>query len=81
MTYEELRDWLVTFVAELLDVAAADVDVAGAWELLGVDSAAILVMVADLSVRSGWCVQPVEVLEHPTIDELAGHLAAQPGGV
>ncbi|MGH4008899.1 MAG: acyl carrier protein [Pseudonocardiaceae bacterium] len=81
MTYEELRNWLVAFVAELLDVATTEVDVATMWEFLGVDSAAILVMVADLSVRSGWPVRPVEVLEHPTIDELARHLAAQTAGV
>lgn len=81
MTYEELRDWLVTFVAELLDVAPAEVDGAAAWEFLGVDSAAILVMVADLGARSGLAVRPVEVMAHPTIEELAGHLAIQPAGV
>lgn len=81
MTYEELRNWLVTFVAELLNVATVEVDVAAAWEFLGVDSAAILVMVTDLSARSGWRVRPVEALEHRTIDELARHLADQPAGV
>jgi acyl carrier protein len=81
MTYEELRNWLVTFVAELLDVATADVDVTLGWESLGVDSAAILVLVADLSAHLGWCVRPVEVLEYPMIDELARHLAAQPAEV
>ncbi len=77
----ELRDWLVAFVADVLDVSTEEVDTGAAWESLGVDSATTLVLVADLSVVLGREVRPVEVLENPTIDAVVEHLsAAQPVG-
>lgn len=71
---EELRAWLVTFVADVLDVAPEEVDPGTTWEALGVDSAMTLVLVADLSVVLGRDVRPVEVLSNPTIDAVVEHL-------
>jgi hypothetical protein len=82
MTHRDLRDWLVRFVAELLDIAPSEVDASATWETLGVDSATILVLVAELSAGPGWRVRPIDVLEHPTISSLAAHLTVTaPAGV
>ena len=72
----ELREWLVTFVADVLDVSPHEVDPGATWESLGVDSAMTLVLVADLSVVLGREVRPIEVLANPTIDAVAEHLSA-----
>lgn len=73
---QELREWLVTFVADVLDIEPDEVDPATAWEALGVDSAMTLVLVADLSVVLGRDVRPVEVLANPTINAVVEHLTA-----
>lgn len=78
MTHQELRDWLVRFVADVLEIDPSEVDTSVTWESLGVDSATILVLVADLSAETTRDVRPVEVLENPTIEELAAHLASTP---
>jgi acyl carrier protein len=73
---EDLRAWLTTFVADVLDISPDEVDPEALWESLGVDSAMTLVLVADLSVVLGRTVQPVEVLSHPTINAVVEHLVA-----
>lgn len=77
----ELREWLVTFVADVLDVRPDEVDPSASWESLGVDSAMTLVLVADLSVVLGRQVRPIEILANPTVDAVVEHLmAVQPVG-
>jgi acyl carrier protein len=73
---QELREWLVTFVADVLDISPDEVDPAAPWESLGVDSAMTLVLVADLSVVLGRDVRPVEVLANPTINAVVEHVTA-----
>ena len=78
---QDLRTWLVTFVADVIAVTPGEVDPAAPWESLGVDSAMTLVLVADLSVVLGREVRPIEVLANPTIDAVVEHLmAVQPVG-
>jgi acyl carrier protein len=72
----ELRDWLVDFVADVLDIDKTEVDPGAQWESLGVDSANTLVLAADLSVLLGRDVRPVEILSNPTIDAVVAHLGA-----
>lgn len=78
---QALREWLVAFVADVLDIAPDEVDPGTSWESLGVDSAMTLVLVADLSVVLARDVRPMEVLANPTIDAVVEHLTtAQPVG-
>jgi acyl carrier protein len=76
VTYPELRDWLVAFVAETLEVAPAEVNTDATWDDLGIDSASIIVLLANLQDGTGLVVRPVQVLDHPTIEQLSIHLAA-----
>lgn len=76
MNESELRQWLVGFVADVLDVAPTEIDPDAQWEALGVDSATTLVLIADLSVVLGREVRPIEVLENPTINAVVEHLGA-----
>lgn len=72
----ELRDWLVDFVADVLDIDRTEVDPDAPWEGLGIDSANTLVLAADLSALLGREVRPVEILSNPTIDAVVAHLGA-----
>ncbi|MEV6520996.1 acyl carrier protein [Longispora sp. NPDC051575] len=81
MTEQAIRDWLVGFVAELLAIEPAEVDPAATMEALGVDSATTLVLASDLGELLGRTIPPTELLDHPTLAALAGHLARQPSAV
>jgi len=76
MSYQQLRDWLLTFVSEVLEVTPAEIDVDATWEAVGVDSATVLVLVADLTASTGLEARPAEVLDHPSVHALAAYLAA-----
>ena len=77
MNYPDLRDWLVAFVAETLEIAPAEVDQNATWDDLGIDSASIMVLVDNLAAADGRAVKPIEVLDHPTVTALAEHLTRQ----
>ena len=76
MSYQQLRDWLLAFVSEVLEVTPAEIDPDTTWEALGVDSATVLVLVADLTASTGLEARPAEVLDHPSVHALAAYLAA-----
>jgi phthiocerol/phenolphthiocerol synthesis type-I polyketide synthase B len=78
MTPLAIREWLIEFVEQLLDVPAGRIDVLMSLDMLGVDSATTLVMAGELSDLLGVELSPVELVEHTTIEALTAHLAAQP---
>lgn len=75
MNAAELSDWLVGFVADLLDISPTEVDVHAPFDAVGVDSAAAMVMAADLSVVLERKVTPTDVWDRQSIELLAAHLA------
>ncbi|MFH7338933.1 acyl carrier protein [Streptomyces sp. KHY 26] len=81
-TPQSAVDWLVGFIAELLDVAPDRIDPATELGLLGVDSATTLVICAKARDELGVPLRPKEVFDHFTVDALAAHLAVRrPAGV
>lgn len=78
MTEEDLVNWLRSYLADLLDIEARAVSTDLPLNVLGVDSATTLVLAADLSAYTGRETKPVEILDHPTVERLAHHLAAVP---
>jgi acyl transferase domain-containing protein/acyl carrier protein len=66
----ELKKWLVSQVAEHVGMAACDLDVTMPVRTLGLDSAAIAEIAADLGAHLGLEVSPMVFLESPTIAEL-----------
>jgi acyl carrier protein len=77
MTPLAIREWLIEFVEQLLDVPTGRIDVLMSLDMLGVDSATTLVMAGELSDLLGVELSPVELVEHTTIEALTAHLAAQ----
>ncbi|MFI0817440.1 acyl carrier protein [Streptomyces sp. NPDC021098] len=75
MTEQQLTAYLVEFIADILDLPPGEVGTDVPLEYLGVDSATALVLVTCLSEYLRREVRPVEVFDHPSVQELAEHLA------
>ncbi|GAA0499330.1 MULTISPECIES: acyl carrier protein [Streptomyces] len=75
-SHAEIVEWLVDFLAEILDVPAHEIDPATPLDALGVDSATTLVICARVRDELHVPVRPRDVLDHFTADALARHLTA-----
>jgi acyl carrier protein len=70
-----IKNWLITYLSELLDIEPETVDVSTSFADYGLDSAAAVVLVGDIE---NWlqCKLPESLLfDYPTIEKLTMHLA------
>jgi len=74
---EEIVDWIAEFLSRDAGVPAGSIDTAASFETFGLDSAVAIEMTGDLERWLGISVDPMLLYDHPTIDALAGHLAAR----
>lgn len=74
-TADEIQDWLVARVAALTGVPPGDVDPAAPFARHGLDSVAVIALVADLEKWLGYRLRENPLDEHPTIESLARYLA------
>jgi acyl carrier protein len=72
-----VREWLVVYLARLLDIDPAEVDPSVALERFGLDSAAAVALTGDLSRWLGIDLEPSLTRGHPTIDGVARHVAQE----
>jgi acyl carrier protein len=72
----EIRDWCVRYLARTLDLPQETVDPNVKFARLGLDSANSVYLIVELEDWLGLELTPDLVFEHPTIGELAHHLAA-----
>ena len=79
-TATEIREWLVAYLAELLEVDPSKVDVAMPFDSYGLDSAAAVGLTGDLEDWLGCEVDPTLPYDYPTIQTLAQHLASEGQG-
>jgi acyl carrier protein len=76
VTPEDIEDWLVGFVVQLLGISARHIDITMPLNMLGVDSATTLVLAGELSELVQVELSPVELFDHATIEALTAHLAS-----
>lgn len=74
-TEQKLRSFLIGWLADTLEVAAADIDPEQPFQRQGLDSLQATRMVEVLAERLGRDVSPVVVWGHPTVEALSRHLA------
>ncbi len=74
-TTEAIQEWLVAYMAKLLDMEAGKVDLDTPVERYGLDSAAAIELVSELADWLGVELEPTIVFDHRTIRALAGHVA------
>jgi acyl-CoA synthetase (AMP-forming)/AMP-acid ligase II/acyl carrier protein len=76
---EVVRDWLVARMAARLQVPAAQIDPREPVAHYGLDSALAVSLVDELGKKLGQELEPLLFWEHPSIEQLAAHLASLAG--
>ncbi|MFJ8788288.1 acyl carrier protein [Streptomyces sp. NPDC102462] len=74
---QTIREWLVDRVAYYLELTPADIDAGADLAELGLDSVYALTLCGDVEDRFGLVVEPTMAWDHPTIDAITAHLAAE----
>jgi acyl carrier protein len=72
---QEIQDWLVVRVSTLAGVAPEEIDVNAPVRRFGLDSVAVVTMVADLETWLSLRIQENPLEQHRTIAALAQYLA------
>lgn len=71
---DDLRDWMVAYLARLLDMEPAEIDPGCSFELYGLDSSGAVGLSGDLEDLLGTTFDTSLVYDYPTIDALLDHL-------
>lgn len=75
VTAAKIKEWLVSYLSELLEISADKIDAKNSFERYGLDSSAAMVLTGDLGDWLGKELDPTLVYDYPTIAALAEHLA------
>ncbi|UFP94722.1 acyl carrier protein [Gloeobacter morelensis] len=73
----EIQEWLIAYLAQLLDIRPDQVDIAIPFERYGLDSSASIGMTGDLEAWLGCELDPALLYDYQTIEILARHLAGR----
>lgn len=74
-TQAEIQAWIVSYLAQLLEVNSDDIDIATPFDRYGLDSSAAVGMTGDLEDWLNIELEPTLVYDYPTIKALTQHLA------
>ncbi|MFM7348809.1 MAG: acyl carrier protein [Erythrobacter sp.] len=77
---QQVQTWMVDYLAKLLMLDRARIDVTDTFESYGLDSAAMVGMTGDLSDWAGIEIDPVIAYDYPTIAALSSQVVALLGG-
>ena len=76
-TTAEIETWLVSYLAELLEIEPDEVDGSIPFDRYGLDSSATISMTADLEEWLSFELEPMLFYDYPTIERLSQHLAQE----
>ena len=71
----EIQAWIISYLAELLEIESSEVDVKIPFERYGLDSSAAVGLTGDLEDWLGSELDPTLIYDYPTIEALAEHLS------
>ncbi|NES81554.1 MAG: acyl carrier protein [Moorea sp. SIO2B7] len=74
-TSAKITDWMVSYIADLLEIEPEEIDVKTTFSRYGLDSSAAVVLTGDLQEWLGKEIEPTIMYDYPTIADLAEHLA------
>ena len=74
-TREAIGGWLRAALSPLLGVAPSDIDGDKSFTRYGLDSMTAITLAADLETWLGFRLSPTLAWDHPTLNELADHVA------
>ena len=75
-----IRDWCIAYVGRTVDDPTVAVGPDATFAQMGLDSASSAYFIVELEEWLGTELDPEIVAEHPTIAQLASHIAGQRGG-
>lgn len=73
-TAREIQEWMVSYLANLLEINPNEIDITVSFDRYGLDSSAAVGMTGDLEDWLGFEVDPTLVYDYPTIETLAQYL-------
>ena len=73
----EIQTWLVSYLAELLEIEPDEVDVTIPFDRYGLDSSAAVELSGDLEDWLGRELDPTLLYDYPTVEALAKHLSEE----
>lgn len=76
-TAAEIQDWIVSYLADLLEVDSDEIDVTIPFDRYGLDSSAAVGMTGDIEEWLERDVDPTLLYDYPTIEALVQHLSSQ----
>ena len=76
-TYEQIKTWIVSYLAELLEVDSDDVETTVPFDRYSLDSHAIVGLSGDLEDWLEIELEPTLLYDYPTIEALASYLAEE----
>lgn len=74
-TSREIHDWIVSYLADLLEVDPDDIDASIPFDRYGLDSSAAVGLTGDLEDWLGQEIDPTLLYDYPTIDALVRHIS------
>ncbi|GAA4432140.1 acyl carrier protein [Bremerella cremea] len=76
-TAEEIQDWIIDYLAKLLETNPNTIDPSATFDSFALDSATAIGMTGDLETWLGKRIDPTIVYDYPTIEEFSNYLAGQ----
>ena len=73
----EIQNWIVNYVADLLEVESEEIDPDVPFERYGLDSASAVGMTGDVENWLGRKVDPTLLYDYPTVSSFSQHLSAE----
>jgi acyl carrier protein len=77
LTAEDIQAWLVSQLAEVLNVEAAEIDITAPLDSYGLDSAQAMLLAAKAGKFLGFQLSPLLLWHYPTIESLSQRLAEE----
>lgn len=76
-TVKEIQDWLVAYLAELLEIEPTQIDVKISFQKYGLDSSAAIGMIGEMEDWLGYELNPTIIYDHPSIEALSLYIKDQ----
>ncbi len=73
-TPEEIEEWLINYIAQILEIEPDEIDVTVPYERYGLDSAAGITLTGDLGEWLGLSIDPSMLYDYPTIESSVEYL-------
>ncbi|NES04195.1 MAG: acyl carrier protein [Okeania sp. SIO2F4] len=77
LTQAEIQEWLVSYLAEILEIDKKEVDIKEPFIDYGLDSTSAIVMTGDIGTFFGLNIDPTIPYDYQTIEALAKYLEEQ----